>query len=29
MSFIKSLLRRIFRGKKKPKNSDASIYPMF
>lgn len=29
MSFIKSIINRIFRRKNKPKKSDASIYPMF
>lgn len=29
MSFIRAVIDRIFRRKKKPKKSDASIYPMF
>lgn len=29
MSLIKSIIQRIFRGKKKTKKSDTSIYPMF
>jgi hypothetical protein len=29
MSFVKALISRIFRRKKKAKKQDASIYPMF